>query len=217
MNLCARYIRHLIVRARIFVNYFIITHTNSSNDNLMHIFKANFQSTCHGKNNNKDVYTVPTDLVEARNSFKNRFSNMIYTKTLVNGYARSLSTACQEIATCYKNTIVETFVQRVHTFFIQYLFKHSSYILTAFFIIAITQPQNNKVFQEFVKCYSYPLVCGGDSLWPENAVNTITDLEKQRIDVICKKKLSDIDIQRPMNKVSLPRSPGSCLFFLKKF
>lgn len=39
------------------------------------------------------------------------------------------------------------------------------------------------------------LVYGGDSLWPEDIVNTVTDLQKQRIDIICT-KFSDIDIQK---------------------
>lgn len=35
-------IRHVIIGAQIFVNYFILTHTNSSNDKLTNVFKQNF-------------------------------------------------------------------------------------------------------------------------------------------------------------------------------
>ncbi|ORE11917.1 hypothetical protein BCV72DRAFT_318120 [Rhizopus microsporus var. microsporus] len=104
-------IRNILVRAQLFVNYYIMTHNGLVVDKK--VFTQNFWYSISqlvlGKTpTNKKL--LPGDIFSSWGSFSSRYKEIVYRMdNPVAGYSQCLTAACVEVATCYNNMIVECF------------------------------------------------------------------------------------------------------------
>ena len=111
------HIRNIVIRAQLFVNYYIITHSENVVDKK--VFSQNFwycitQLVLKKKPTN--IKVLPGDLKACWESFSARYSSIKYDMAPVSGYSHCLSAACVELATTYTNAIVECFESRVKSY-----------------------------------------------------------------------------------------------------
>ncbi|CEP17758.1 hypothetical protein [Parasitella parasitica] len=187
-------VRNIMIRAQLFVNYYIISHSNSAVDKK--VFTQNFwyaitQLVLQRAPNQK---SLPSDCLESWTSFSSRF-NVTYTMVpKVEGYSHCVSAACVTTATTYNNNIVECFEARLKAYILYNIKKKF-------------EEPDSTILRKIVHQYCYQHICGGSPEWPED-IPELYNEKKQEIDEICQ-ELIIIDIPRPVTLQSLAASPGS--------
>lgn len=109
-------VRSIMLRAQLFVNYYIISHSRSVVDKK--VFSQNFwyaitQLILKKTPNQK---FLPSDCLECWNSFSSRHNITYKMEPEVKGYSHCVSAACITTATTYNNNIVECFETRTKAF-----------------------------------------------------------------------------------------------------
>ena len=109
----SRYIRHVVIRAMLFTNYFILENIESLPGC---IFQQNYwyaicQLVGGRRVTNNDV--LPNNILPTWDTFRSLYSNAIHSETLPTGASQPLTAACVELATIYTNNIVENFESRL--------------------------------------------------------------------------------------------------------
>lgn len=110
-------IRHIVFRAKIFVNYFVLSTSNQQNHTGL--FQQNFwYSICQLVNDrqhtNKKI--LDQNILTHWHVFKEKFPKIVYPKSLQPGASACLTETCKEIATSYLNHIVEGFEPKLCAF-----------------------------------------------------------------------------------------------------
>lgn len=116
-------LRNIMIRAQLFVNYYIITHSNTVVDKKL--FSQNFwyavtQLVLDGKPNAKHL---PSDLLDSWRSFSSRFQVIYKMEPKIEGYSQCISAECVRMATIYCNNIVEVFESRVKAYILYNIMK----------------------------------------------------------------------------------------------
>lgn len=106
-------VRNIMIRAQLFVNYYLISHSNNRAVDKK-VFTQNFwyaitQLVLQKAPNQK---FLPSDCLESWNSFSSRFNVTYKMVPVINGYSHCVSAACIAMATTYSSNIVECFEAR---------------------------------------------------------------------------------------------------------
>lgn len=106
-------LRNIMIRAQLFVNYYIVTHSDNVVDKKVFsqiFWYAITQLVLQISPNRKHM---PSDCLESWRSFSSRFQVTYEMIPKVPGYSQCLSAACVTMATAYSNSIVEVFESRL--------------------------------------------------------------------------------------------------------
>jgi hypothetical protein len=125
----SRDLRHIILRAICFTNYYCLKGGHSSISAC--IFKQQYwYSVCQLVHDVRITNSsgVPSNLVQTWNTFRASHPSIVYKEKLENGASQCLTEACKEVATSYINNIVETFEAR--------LVKYLKYRLQNMFMVS---------------------------------------------------------------------------------
>lgn len=207
-------LRNIMIRAQLFVNYYIITHSNTVVDKK--VFSQNFwyavtQLVLKIEPNAKHL---PSDLLDSWRSFSSRFQVTYEMQPKVEGYSQCISAACVTMATAYCNNIVEVFESRLKAYILYNIMKNfeqvcniSPYVnASSNFLMYEIQP-NKGILQKIVHEYCYQKICGGSASWPEDLPQAYND-KRPQIDDFCL-TLSNMNIPRPVTLQTLSASPGA--------
>ncbi|KAI7899241.1 uncharacterized protein BX663DRAFT_441647 [Cokeromyces recurvatus] len=110
-------IRNIIIRAQLFVNYYIVIHASLVVD--MKVFSQSFWYCIAQlvlKKNPENIKALPKDCIACWESFSTRYNSITYDMVPVNSYSHCLTAACVELVTTYTNAIVEVFESRVKSY-----------------------------------------------------------------------------------------------------
>jgi hypothetical protein len=112
------FIREVVVRSQLFVNAYIIDHSEQQIPTYM--FSQNFfYSICQlviGKEISNANTKFPPNVQEYWTTFKSTYPDIIYPLRGFTKYSDDLSAACVTLATIYSNHIVENFHNRIITY-----------------------------------------------------------------------------------------------------
>ncbi|CEG79169.1 hypothetical protein RMATCC62417_13666 [Rhizopus microsporus] len=187
-------IRNILIRAQLFVNYYIMNHNGLVVDKK--VFTQNFWYSISqlvlGKTpTNKK--SLPDDIFSSWGSFSSRYKEMVYKMdNPVAGYSQCLTAYCVEVVTCYNNMIVECFQSRLMSYLVR------------------TIRASVKQLAE----YGYQYICDGQATWLED-VTDITIDERTAMNSLCK-DLSRIEMPKLITVKSLAASPGSYIPMLRE-
>jgi hypothetical protein len=110
-------VRQLLFRAQMFVNYFIILH---SNENIpgCNYRQSFWYSICQLVNNKraKNSNVIPPGMLDDWNNFRRQYPAILYKVDLASGNTQCLSEACFQVLVTYLNAVAETFEQRVMSY-----------------------------------------------------------------------------------------------------
>jgi hypothetical protein len=127
-------IRNIIIRCQIFVNYYIICHSDEGVDNSFFKHQNCWYSISQlviGKMP-KNIKGLPQDLLESWRSFSGRYPKICYNMEYpIPGYSHCLTAACVELGTIYTNMVAENFESRLTRYLIRSmkpLFDNVSYL-----------------------------------------------------------------------------------------
>jgi hypothetical protein len=120
VRIVSEHVRNIMIRAQIFVNYYVITHANQTVDKK--VYTQNFWYCITQlvlKKVPKNTKALPNDCLSCWNSFSSRYQVTYDMTPVVNGYSNCVTAACVEMATIYTNMIVECFENRVIAFLVR--------------------------------------------------------------------------------------------------
>ncbi|KAI8092170.1 uncharacterized protein B0P05DRAFT_462606 [Gilbertella persicaria] len=123
---------NIMIRAQLFVDYYIITYCDQAIDKR--VFTQNFWHCIKQlvlKKIPKNRKVMSDDCLAFWESFSSRY-NLTYEITSISGYSHCLTTTCAETAAVYTNNIVECFESRMKTYLVHDIMK--------LFIFKITLP-----------------------------------------------------------------------------
>ncbi|KAI7906952.1 uncharacterized protein BX663DRAFT_426863, partial [Cokeromyces recurvatus] len=192
-------VRDITVRAKIFVNYYVLLNPSGQVHNG--IFKKNFwYSMCQLINsqritNQKDI---PAELINIWNDFHNRYRHAKVNITLLPGASQCISEACTEIETLYNNMIVETFELKLLSF-LRYKVQ-----------MLLPNVTKRSVIDSISREYCYQFICQGNSIWPED--DCINEGVKTVIRDMCIPFKQALNRKVTLNE--LAKDPGAFVQFL---
>ncbi|GAA5809410.1 hypothetical protein MFLAVUS_002818 [Mucor flavus] len=114
-------VRHLVFRAKLFVNYYVLeNHALIGAPKV--IFSQNFWYSIiqmvNGKRPTNSV-SLPQQLLSSFDQLKRQHRSILYTEKLLPGISQCVTEACTELATSYTNNIVENFENHL-LYFLRY-------------------------------------------------------------------------------------------------
>ena len=133
-------VRQLLFRAQIFVNYYIILHSNENMPGC--IYRQPFwYSICQLVNNKRvtNSNVIPPGMLDDWNNFRIQHPTILYKVNLASGNSQCLSKACLQVSITYLNAIVETFEQRVMSY-LYYLIQNICMVSTNINFTYIIKP-----------------------------------------------------------------------------
>jgi hypothetical protein len=175
-------VRQIILRAQVFVNYFALKNQTNP-EAIKFLYRQNFWNTVCLLVNERRATTstyIPKNLLSEWNNFRKEqaHKNIIYKKKLPSGVSQNILEACKELATCYRNTIVENFEATLSNFLyytiqtsfvVSLQYKQSCIVLLSnvdcFYFIQSLKPYNVKLM---VKDFYYQQLCHGNPTWPKS-------------------------------------------------
>ena len=114
-------VRHLVFRATLFVNYYVLeNHALTGAPKV--IFSQNFWYSIIQMLNGKrptNSASLPQQLLNSSDQFKRQHRSFLYTEKLLPGISQCVTEACKELATSYTNNIVENFENHL-LYFLRY-------------------------------------------------------------------------------------------------
>lgn len=127
-------VRNIMIRAQLFVNYYIISHSNRIVDKK--VFSQNFwyaitQLVLRKTPNQK---FLPSDCLNSWNSFSSRFNVTYEMVPKIEGYSHCVSAACITMATTYNNNIVECFEARLKAYIFYNITKKFEKVCNIFLV-----------------------------------------------------------------------------------
>ena len=120
-------IRHILLRAQLFLNYYVIRKANEALDgNNIDLIDSNFFkqkmfyklcSLVMGKTP-KDLDSLPANMMNDWRQLVEEHPEAIYTEPLLPGASQCLTAACVETMTVYNNMITLILPQRIKSYFV---------------------------------------------------------------------------------------------------
>ncbi|GAA5807059.1 hypothetical protein MFLAVUS_000409 [Mucor flavus] len=192
-------VRHLVFRAKLFVNYYVLeNHALIGAPKV--IFSQNFRYSIiqmvNGKRPTNSV-SLPQQLLSSFDQFKRQHRSILYTEKLLPGISQCVTEACTELATSYTNNIVENFENHL-LYFLRYKLQD----------LFMFMPK--KIIGEVAKKYCYKKICKGSPTWPNTEL--LNNEVKLTIQHFCEPWKNMIS--KPVTQVELSANPGNFIPFL---
>ncbi|GAA5808627.1 hypothetical protein MFLAVUS_002019 [Mucor flavus] len=192
-------VRHLVFRAKLFVNYYVLeNHALIGAPKV--IFSQNFWYSIiqmvSGKRPTNSV-SLLQQLLSSFDQFKRQHRSILYTEKLLPGISQCVTEACTELATSYTNNIVENFENHL-LYFLRYKLQD----------LFMFMPK--KIIGEVAKKYCYQEICKGSPTWPNTEL--LNNEVKSTIQHFC--ELWKNMISKLVTQVELSANPGNFIPFL---
>ncbi|CEP07343.1 hypothetical protein [Parasitella parasitica] len=194
------YVRNVVIRSQLFVNFYIISLANAGSPIPHAIYQQNFWYSIIQLVRNQratNSTSLQHGLLDYWNSFKRRHPTIVYDEKIASGVSQCITEACQQLQTTYNNHIVELFESRI----CKYIFYKTQNTF-----ISMDRSDVAKMVP-----YVYQHVCRGDPVWPRGSV--ITEGKKQIVDEVYLPLKNKIPTR--VTLATMSKSPNSfvpCLF-----